>query len=59
MMVNGLGDKKGYLLVNSQILAQHDGDISASRYFYLHDRLGSTRDIINTRGSVVNCTKVE
>ena len=39
---------------NSQILAQHDGDSSASRYFYLHDRLGSVREIINTAGEVNN-----
>ena len=37
---------------NSQIIAQHDGDTSASRYFYLHDRLDSVRQIINTSGSV-------
>jgi len=40
---------------NSQILAQHDGDYSASRYFYLHDRLGSVRQIIDYWGNVKNC----
>ncbi|UCG49233.1 MAG: hypothetical protein JSU94_05505 [Phycisphaerales bacterium] len=25
---------------DGEILAQHDGDISDARYFYLHDRLG-------------------
>jgi RHS repeat-associated protein len=39
---------------NSQIIAQHDGSYSASRYFYLHDRLGSVRMIIDTSANVVN-----
>lgn len=30
---------KTYIYANSQIIAQHDGDYLASRYFYLHDRL--------------------
>jgi hypothetical protein len=41
---------KTYVYGNSQILAQHDGDYAAARYFYLHDRLGSVREIINTDG---------
>jgi RHS repeat-associated protein len=46
--------KKIYIYANSQIIAQHDGDTSASRYFYLHDRLGSVRQIIDTtNGDVV------
>jgi len=40
--------KKIYIYANSQILAQHDGNVSASRYFYLHDRLGSVRLMIDT-----------
>jgi RHS repeat-associated protein len=39
---------------NSQILAQHDGSFNATRYFYLHDRLGSVRQVIDTMGNVVN-----
>jgi RHS repeat-associated protein len=39
---------------NSQIIAQHDGNHSASKYFYLHDRLGSVRQVINSSGNVVN-----
>jgi len=42
---------------NSKILAQHDGNASttppADIYFYLHDRLGSVRNIINSSGNVV------
>jgi RHS repeat-associated protein len=45
--------EKIYIYANSQIVAQHDGNSSDPRYFYLHDRLGSVREIINTSGSVV------
>jgi RHS repeat-associated protein len=45
---------KTYIYGNSQILSQHDGSFSSPRYFYLHDRLGSVRTIINQSGSVAN-----
>jgi RHS repeat-associated protein len=45
---------KTYIYGNSQILAQHDGSYTANRFFYLHDRLGSVRQIINTSANVVN-----
>ncbi len=45
---------KTYIYADSQILAQHDGNSSDPRYFYLHDRLGSVREIIDTDGDVVN-----
>ena len=45
---------KSYIHANGQILAQHDGGQAGERYFYLHDRLGSVRQIINSSGSVVN-----
>jgi len=45
---------KTYIYANSQILCQHDGSHTADRYFYLHDRLGSVRQIINTSGNVKN-----
>ena len=32
---------------------QHGGDQTAARYFYLHDRLGSVRQLINDSGNVV------
>jgi hypothetical protein len=45
--------EKTYIYANSQIIAQHDGDHSASRYFYLHDRLGSVRQLIDSNGEVL------
>jgi len=47
---------KGYIYANSQILAQYDGDWRTPidcRYFYLHDRLGSVRQIIDCTADVV------
>jgi RHS repeat-associated protein len=44
---------KTYVYANGQVLCQHDGDFSAARYFNIHDRTGSIRQIINTSGSVV------
>lgn len=38
---------KTYIYSDAQILAQHDGDISDDKYFYLHDRLGSVRLVID------------
>ncbi len=47
---------EAYIYTNSQILAQHDGSgYNSPRYFYLHDRLGSVRQIIDTNGDVNNC----
>ena len=43
---------KTYIYANSQVLAQHNGPHTAAKYFYLHDRLGSVRQIINTSGLV-------
>ena len=40
-----------YIYANSQILARHD---TSAIYFYLHDRLGSVRQIINSSAGVVN-----
>jgi RHS repeat-associated protein len=45
---------KTYVYANSQILAQHNGNYNAPRYFYLHDRLGSFRLVINSAGDVNN-----
>lgn len=39
---------------NSQIIAQHTGNHTADRYFYLHDRLGSVRQVIDTSADVKN-----
>jgi RHS repeat-associated protein len=52
--------KKKYIYADRQILAQHDIDDDATpdpiddKYFYLHDRLGSVRLVINDSGSVVS-----
>jgi RHS repeat-associated protein len=51
--------KKKYIYADRQILAQHDIDDDAQpaqddKYFYLHDRLGSVRLVINDSGSVVS-----
>ncbi len=49
--------KKAYVYANSQPLIQYDGspkDPSADIYFYLHDRLGSVRQVIDADGNVVN-----
>jgi RHS repeat-associated protein len=46
---------KTYVHANGQILMQHDGDVNALRYFYMHDRLGSIRQIIDANAAVVNC----
>lgn len=35
-----------------RIIAQHDGDHTASRFFYLHDRLGSVRQLIDNSGTM-------
>jgi RHS repeat-associated protein len=50
---NGMAIKKTYIHANGQVLAQHDGDVNAPRYFYLHDRLGSVREVIDANASVV------
>jgi RHS repeat-associated protein len=43
------------MYANAQILAQHDGDQTSGRtYYYLHDRLGSVRIIIDAAASVAN-----
>lgn len=55
MEINNSGDiVKTYIYANGQIIAQHDGSHTAARYFYLHDRLGSVRQMIDTDGDVVN-----
>jgi RHS repeat-associated protein len=46
--------KTTYIYANAEVLAQHDGDVNAARYFYLHDRLGSVRQVIDTNGLVNN-----
>jgi len=50
--------KNSYIYADGQILAQYDGDPRADPpaaiYFYLHDRLGSVRQVIDDTAAVVN-----
>jgi len=44
---------KSYIYANGQLLARHDeNEQDRPVYFYLHDRLGSVRQIINSAGNV-------
>jgi len=46
--------KKTYIYADRQIIAQHDGEMSDDKYFYLRDRLGSVRLVIDDdEGDVV------
>jgi RHS repeat-associated protein len=44
--------RKTYIYANDQVIAQHDGFYSADAYFYLHDRIGSVRQVIGANASV-------
>jgi hypothetical protein len=54
--------KKQYYYANSQILAQYDCNglddnndvVINGKYFYIHDRLGSVRLVVNELGDVNN-----
>jgi RHS repeat-associated protein len=46
---------KTHIHAHNQVIAQHDGDYNDDRYFYLHDRLGSVRLILDSAGNVNNC----
>jgi RHS repeat-associated protein len=50
---------KSYIHANAQIFAKRDGGQAGTRYFYLHDRLGSVRQVINSSGSVVKYSTFE
>jgi RHS repeat-associated protein len=54
MELNGSTVEKAYIYANGQIIAQHTGKYDRPIYFYLHDRLGSVRQIINYESSQVN-----
>jgi RHS repeat-associated protein len=49
--------KKCYIYANAEILSEHDGGSTASQYYYLHDRLGSVRQVITSVNSVVSVAK--
>jgi len=42
-----------YIYANDQVIMQHDGKYDSSKYFYLHDRLGSARLIMDTSAPIV------
>lgn len=44
---------KSYIYENSRIIVQRDGGQTANEYFYVKDRLGSVRQIIDSAGNVV------
>ena len=46
--------RKTYIYANSDILSQHDGFYGDDIYFYLNDRLGSGRQLIDTSANVKN-----
>jgi RHS repeat-associated protein len=46
--------KKKYIYANGQILCQHDVPNNNNKFFYLHDRLGSVRLVINNQGAAQN-----
>src|SRR5690606_11764382 len=45
---------KTYIYGDGKLLAQHDGHYDEPIYFYLLDRLGSVRQIVDDSGTVVN-----
>ena len=51
---DGMKVKKLYMYANGEILMQHNGNHTAEKYFYLHDRLGSVRMLIDNTGAVKN-----
>lgn len=46
---------KMHVHANGQVLALYDGNQSANRYLYLHDRLGSVRALMDSSAVVQNC----
>ena len=42
--------KRTYIWANAEILCQYNNANTATRYYYLHDRLGSVRQIIDKDG---------
>lgn len=45
--------KKTNIYANAEILSEHDGAYNAVQFYYLHDRLGSVRQVLNSSGEVV------
>ncbi len=51
--------EQGYICAGGQIVAGHEGGATAARRFYLHDRLGSVREVISASGAVVKYATYE
>jgi len=47
---------KSYIYANSQIVMQHDVVDNNKKYFYLHDQLGSVRQVMSYNGLVTHLT---
>jgi len=48
---NTPSNNKSYVYANGEVLTER---VFIYKYFYLHDRLGSVRQLVNTSGNVVN-----
>jgi len=46
--------KNSYVYANGQVLCQYEGETDPNRYFYVHDRLGSVRLVLDDNGTVKN-----
>jgi len=51
---NGNTIIKSYIYANGEILMQHNGNHTADKYFYLHDRLDSVCEVLDANGTVKN-----
>ncbi|MBI9016436.1 MAG: RHS repeat-associated core domain-containing protein [Phycisphaerae bacterium] len=44
---------KSYVYANDLVIAQYDGpQAAAAKYYYIHDRIGSVRQVIDVNGSI-------
>jgi len=46
--------ERSYVYAGAQPIAFYEGDYTDPNYFYLHDRLGSVRQVIDSSGNVKN-----
>jgi RHS repeat-associated protein len=51
--IEGSSEVKSYIYAESQVLAQHNGDSTDLLYFYLYDRLGSVRLVIDENAGIM------
>jgi len=45
---------KSLIHAQDKVIVQYDGDHTANKYFYVHDRLGSVRMLLDSTGTVAN-----